>query len=211
MLLDFDITTEPCRLLLGIAYDRLYKFFMRYDSAATQPHSHLLVQQLLKRLIDHDDKLKLYLSMDNGHAVGHFLLSIETPDTAPSFIYVHQLEYDDHHMGKAFIVEALTLIDSLAEQYTCDRIMMTTARQPQVFRQFGFEVFRTIMVRPCGVDTPGQSTPVPGTNGQLAGLTPALLQQLQALLQQTATQQHTAVHDLDMQHGPETHNDDDMW
>lgn len=213
MLLEFDISTEPCRLLLGIAYDRLYKFFMRYDSAATEPQSHVLVQHLLKRLIDKDEKLQLYLGMHNGHAIGHLLVSIETPETAPAFLYIHQFEFDQGHADTDFVVEALAHIDTLATDYNCDRIMMTTARRPQAFQRYGFDVFRTIMVKPCGVAAPPSvdSPARANTNGQLAGLTPALLHQLQTLLQQTTAQQHAALQDSDMQHATETQSDDDMW
>jgi hypothetical protein len=211
MFLEFDISQEPSRLLLGIAYNRIYKFFMKYDAAASEAQSHVLVQTILKRLVDTDPLMRLYLCLHNNHVVGHLLFTIEKPEAVTPFLYVHQLEFDTGHADPDFMQRFFSEGDALAVQHGCTRMMMTTARRPEAFHRYGFTAFRTVMVRPIvdsleeqhAVDMPPTASS-PQSNGTLTGVTPEMFHRLQALLQHAARE--TAGSDA-----TESTASDDIW
>lgn len=146
MLMPFDITTQPGRLMLGVVYDRLYKFFKEHDEHAQHDS---LVQTILQRIIkaDANDPILLMIRIVDGAIVGHILMSIEQDFGVP-VVFVHQAEFDTGFTQPEERQEWLSIVKDFGRQYNAHRIVLMTKRHPRTFeKNYGFKVHRTIMVK----------------------------------------------------------------
>lgn len=130
--------------MLGIVYDRMYRFFKEYDEHAEHD---FLVQSILVKLITSEEPIQLLLKIEDSRVVGHILMSIEY-DMGVPVVAINQAEFDN---GVASKTEEDTWMDSVAsfgQQHNAQRIALITRRHPRTFeKRYGFKVHRTIMTK----------------------------------------------------------------
>lgn len=146
MLMPFDIATQPGRLMLGVIYDRLYRFFKEHDDHADHD---FLVQALLQRIIVNspDDPILLFVRIIDGIIVGHVVMSIEKDFGVP-IVLVQQAEFDSGHTNKEERNDWLEQVEQFGRSHNAHRIVLTTKRHPRSFeKNYNFKVHRTIMIK----------------------------------------------------------------
>lgn len=146
MLMPFDITTQPGRLMLGVVYDRLYKFFKDHDEHAQHDH---LVQMLLTRLMSQnpDTPILLLVKIENNQIVGHILMSMELDFGVPT-VFVHQAEFDSGIMSKEDVAGWWEYVEHFGRLHNAQKALLVTKRHPRsIEKNHGFKVHRTVMIK----------------------------------------------------------------
>ena len=145
MLVEFTLQDDACRLMLGLVYDRIYKFFQKYDPL--KEHE-ALVQQILLRLLQPDNTaVKLLLYVDQGYLTGHMLLSLEQEQGKP-VVYIHQLEFNSAVLTPQLTAEMLEYTAKFGAANGAEQLIMSTTRNPRVWHKYyGFKTNRTILTR----------------------------------------------------------------
>lgn len=130
--------------MLGVVYDRLYRFFKEYDIHAQHD---FIVQGILTKLINESDTIKLLLLIEDNQIVGHVLMALES-DLGTPIITIHQAEYDKGIANKEDKEAWLEEVTRFGQHHNAQRIALVTRRNPRSFeKNWGFKVHRTIMVR----------------------------------------------------------------
>lgn len=147
--------------MLGIVYDRMYRFFKEHDEHADHDH---LVQAMLLRLINNsaENPCLLLLRIEDNIVVGHILMSIELDFGVP-VVFVHQAEFDNGVVKKDEHQDWLHFVENFGKAYDAQRMVLMTKRNPRSFeKNYGFKVHRTVMVKDIA-----QPAAVALTNGHI--------------------------------------------
>jgi hypothetical protein len=146
MLMLFDIKQEPCRLMLGMIYHRMYTFFKKYDSHADHDG---IVQHFLMRLIMNDPTkpVSLVLVLEDNRLVGHLFLTIEQ-EFGVNVCYVHQAEVDSGHFEGNDMNASMDYAEAFAKSYGAKRLMLVTSGRARAYeRRYHFKVHRIVMTK----------------------------------------------------------------